>query len=146
MSATAFFTKSAPMFTELFWGYLQYSRYREGSSMRNQIRFIADPKADSFTRRRDARTLTLDYEHIAGLATALRKENVAVEQLPRVENGNTFVSKTTGLTWCDVRWNGYIVPAELVSQLVDEANAALTERASNLAQGHGNPAQPVVTA
>ena len=145
MSAVAFFTKSAPMFKELAWGYLQYSRYREGSAMRNEFRLIKDPKADSFTRRRDARTLTVDYEHIAGLATQLRKENVAVEQLPRIAGGGTHVSQTTGLTWSDVEWQGYTVPAELVSQLVDEANAALTERAANLSQGH-QPTQPSVSA
>ena len=139
MSVSAFFTKSAPMFTELLWGYVQYSRYRDGSAMRNELRFIKDPKADDYTRRRDARTLTVEYEHIAGLATALRNQNVAVEQLPRIKNGKTHVSATTGLTWSDVEWQGYIIPAELVSQLVDEANAALTERAANLAQGHNAP-------
>ena len=136
MSTAAFFTKSAPMFTELFWGFLQYSRYREGTEMKNVIRLVQNPKADEATRRRDARTLTLGYEHIAGLAAQLRKHNVAVEQLPQVSGGSTFVSATTGLTWADVQWDGYIIPAELVSQLVDEANAALTERAANLSQGH----------
>ena len=107
--------------------------------MRQEFRYIQDPSADAYTRNRDARTITVDYEHIAGLAQALRKEGVAVEQLPRVKNGKTHVSATTGLTWSDVEWQGYIIPAELVSQLVDEANAALTERAANLAQGHNAP-------
>ena len=113
-----------------------YQRYRDGSSMRNEFAFIKDPKADEFTRIRDARTVSVEYEHIAGLAQQLRKGNVAVEQLPTVKGGNTYTSKTTGLTWCDVSWQGYIVPAQLVSQLVDEANAALTERAANLSQGN----------
>ena len=146
MSASAFFTKSAPFFAELLWGKIQYSRYRQGSAMRNELRFIADPTADDYTRRRDARTITVDYEHIAGLAKALRKENVAVEQLPRVKGGKTHVSATTGLTWSDVEWQGYKIPAELVSQLVDEANAALSERAANLSQGHAPNTDDTVTA
>jgi len=140
MSAIAFFTKSKPMFKELLWGYVTYQRYRDGSSMRNEFAFIKDPKADEFTRIRDARTVSVEYEHIAGLAEQLRKENVAVEQLPTVKGGNTYKSETTGLTWCDVMWQGYIVPAQLVSQLVDEANAAITERAANLSQGNCEPA------
>ena len=124
------------MFKELLWGYLTYSRYREGTEMKNVIRLIKDPKADEFTRNRDARTLTLGYEHIAGLAQQLRKRNVAVEQLPRTTGGGTHVSATTGLTWSDVQYDGYTIPAELVSQLVDEANAQLSERAAQLAQGH----------
>lgn len=104
--------------------------------MKNVIRLVKDPKADEITRRRDARTLTVGYEHVAGLANQLRKNNVAVEQLPQVKGGNTFTSPTTGLTWSDVAWDGYTIPAELVSHLVDEANAQLTERAAHLSQGH----------
>ena len=136
MSAIAFFTKSTPLIKSFLGGYIMYQRYRDGSSMRNEFAFIKDPKADEFTRIRDARTVSVEYEHIAGLAQQLRKGNVAVEQLPTVKGGNTYTSKTTGLTWCDVSWQGYIVPAQLVSQLVDEANAALTERAANLSQGN----------
>lgn len=137
MSASvAFFTKSAPLFKQLLWGFVTYSRYREGTEMKNKLAFIKNPKASEFDRIRDARTVTLGYEHIAGLAQQLRKHSVAVEQLPAVSGGNTFVSPTTGVTWCDVIWDGYIIPAQLVSQLVDEANKAITERAANLSQGN----------
>ena len=135
-ASTAFFTKAKPLFYELLWGYVTYSRYRDGQEMKNKLSFIKNPKADEYERMRDARTVTLGYEHIAGLAKQLRKDGVAVEQLPAVAGGNTFVSPTTGVTWCDVLWDGYVIPAELVSQLVDEANKAITERAANLSQGN----------
>lgn len=135
-ASAAFFTKAKPLFKELLWGYVTYQRYRDGQEMKQKIAFIKDPKAPSYERYRDARTFTLGYEHVAGLANQLRKDGVAVEQLPAVSGGNTFVSPTTGVTWCDVIWDGYVIPAELVSQLVDEANKAITERAANLSQGN----------
>ena len=132
----AFFTRHKPAFCTFMFGYLQYSRYREGTGLRQEFRFIKNPKASEWERIRDARTLTIDYEHLAGLAKELTKNNVAVEQLPVVKGGNTYVSPTTGLTWSDVEYQGYVIPAQLVSELIDEANAALTERAANLARGH----------
>ena len=136
VGASNVFTKDRPLFASLLWGYFEYSRYREGSGMKQEFRFIKNPKADCFARQRDAHKVTLGYEHLAGLAAQLRKNNVAVEQLEPIKDGETFVSPTTGLTWCDVEYEGYVIPAELVSQLVDEANAALTERAAHLNQGH----------
>ena len=135
-ASAAFFTKAKPLFKELLWGYVTYQRYRDGQEMKNEFAFVKNPKASEYERMRDARKLTVGYEHIAGLANQLRKDGVAVEQLPALAGGNTFVSTTTGVTWCDVIWDGYVIPAELVSQLVDEANKAITERAANLSQGN----------
>ena len=140
-TASVFFTKNAPLFRELLFGYLQYSRYREGTEMKQEFRFIPNPKASEQERRLAARTVTLGYEHLGGLAKLLAKDNVLIEQLPSVQGGSTYVSPTTGLTWTDRSYNGYIIPARLVSELVDEANKTITERAHGLAQGDNPVAQ-----
>lgn len=143
MSTTAaFFTKNAPLFKELLFGYLQYSRYREGTEMKQEFRFIPNPKADETDRRLAARKITVGYEHLGGLAKLLAKDNVLVEQLPLITNGGTYTSPTTGLTWSDRKFNGYVIPARLVSELIDEANKAINERAHGLSQGDQPVAEP----
>jgi hypothetical protein len=145
-SSSAFFTKNAPFFRELLFGYMQYSRYRQGTEMKQEFRFIPNPKADEANRRLAARTVTLGYEHLGGIAKMLSKNDVLVEQLPLAKTGGTYVSPTTGLTWSDREYDGYVIPAQLVSELIDQANKAINERAHGLSQGDVQSQEEALTA
>lgn len=138
MTATpVFHSKDKPLFKELLGGYLTYTRYRDGTEMKNQFSFIRNPKATEAERIRHAHTLTTSYEHINGLIKLMEKQGLVIEQLQRVEGGNTYVSPTTGVTWQDRAIDGYIIPARVVSDMVDEANKNIEARAHDLATGDG---------
>ena len=143
MTATpVFHTKAKPLFRELLGGYITYSRFRDGTEMKNKLSFIRNPKASEAERYRHAHTFTTSYEHINGLVRLMEKKGLVIEQLERLPNGQTYTNPTTGLTWSDRMLDGYIVPAKVVSDLVDEANKNIEARAHDLSSGDIPGTQP----
>jgi len=130
-------TKEKPYLRSILGGYVIYGRYRDGTEMKNRISFVPNPKASEADRIRHAHTLTTSYEHINGLVKLMEKKGLVIEQLERVPNGNTYVNPVTNITWADRMLDGYVIPARVVSDMVDEANRNITERAHDLSRGDG---------